>query len=306
MDDQSGVRGAQMLAPNRFAPTFAAAGQPLRRAQRHAEHQRHLDVRCIGHLSWNLNDAWTLKSVTAYRESDTETNIDFDTLPNTIADVKAFYSDDQVSQEFQLNYDAGGDVRGVTGLYWFTARPAVRCSTTSSACRLATPRAWSTPTASRSTASSPGDFAEQWALTLGARYTDEEKTRRRPQHRLHRRHLHPPQRRGGGGLRGLGQLPELLAEDLARLPGQRRDPALRPGLRGFKSAASTSAPRPPRCRVRVCPSTTRRSPPSRSAPRWPSSTTACSSTSPTSTATTRTSSCRCSPRRQQQSAGLLR
>jgi len=36
-----------------------------------------------------------------------------------IVDVRAFYFDDQVSNEFQLNYDAGGRARGVMGLYWF-------------------------------------------------------------------------------------------------------------------------------------------------------------------------------------------
>src|SRR5690606_4388044 len=55
----------------------------------------------------------------AKRESDTETNIDFDTLPEKIADVKAFYSDQQVSNELQVNYDAGGRGRGVVGLYHF-------------------------------------------------------------------------------------------------------------------------------------------------------------------------------------------
>ncbi|MFX6152999.1 hypothetical protein ABTF40_19040, partial [Acinetobacter baumannii] len=53
------------------------------------------------------------------RESDTETNIDFDTLPNIIADVKAFYADEQVSHELQANYDAGGRARGVMGVYAF-------------------------------------------------------------------------------------------------------------------------------------------------------------------------------------------
>ena len=36
-----------------------------------------------------------------------------------IADVKAFYSDEQVSNELQVNYDAGGRARGVMGLYSF-------------------------------------------------------------------------------------------------------------------------------------------------------------------------------------------
>jgi iron complex outermembrane receptor protein len=70
-------------------------------------------------VNWRASEDWTLKYVIAKRESDTETNIDFDTTPATIADVKAFYSDSQVSNELQANYDGGGRARGVMGLYWF-------------------------------------------------------------------------------------------------------------------------------------------------------------------------------------------
>ena len=120
MDDQSGVRGAKLLGANRFAPTQLplADRYDVRNGMPNINDTSMLGASAT--LSWNLGEAWVLKSVTAYRESDTETNIDFDTLPNTLADVKAFYSDDQLSQEFQLNYDNGGAVRGVTGLYWFT------------------------------------------------------------------------------------------------------------------------------------------------------------------------------------------
>ena len=33
--------------------------------------------------------------------------------------MHAVYNDEQVSQEFQANYDGGGSRRGVIGLYWF-------------------------------------------------------------------------------------------------------------------------------------------------------------------------------------------
>jgi iron complex outermembrane recepter protein len=176
MDDQSGVRGAQMLAANRFAPT----SMPL---------DSRFDVRngmpnindtsmfgASATLSWNLGDAWVLKSVTAYRESDTETNIDFDTLPNTIADVKAFYSDDQLSQEFQLNYDAGGDVRGVTGLYWFTGSAGGQVLNNFFGLSFGDTQGVVDTDSVALYGEFTWDFAEQWALTLGGRYTDEEKS----------------------------------------------------------------------------------------------------------------------------------
>ncbi|MEO7795953.1 MAG: TonB-dependent receptor [Thermoanaerobaculia bacterium] len=70
-------------------------------------------------ISWDFAEAWLFKSITAYRESDSENNIDFDTTPARIVDVQATYYDNQVSQEFQLVYDAGTNLTGVLGLYYF-------------------------------------------------------------------------------------------------------------------------------------------------------------------------------------------
>ncbi len=70
-------------------------------------------------VHWGLSDAWQLKSITAYRESDSKNNIDFDTTPARITDVKATYFDEQITQEFQLLYDRGGKFSGVFGAYYF-------------------------------------------------------------------------------------------------------------------------------------------------------------------------------------------
>jgi iron complex outermembrane receptor protein len=176
MDDQSGVRGAQMLAVNRFAPTSLPLGSryDVRNGMPNINDTSMLGASAT--FSWNLGDAWVLKSVTAYRESDTETNIDFDTLPNTIADVKAFYSDDQLSQEFQLNYDAGGDVRGVTGLYWFTGSAGGQVLNNFFGLSFGDTQGVVDTDSIALYGEFTWDFAEQWALTLGGRYTDEEKT----------------------------------------------------------------------------------------------------------------------------------
>lgn len=180
MDDQSGVRGARMLAPNNNVVIPVASIAPL-------DHR--FDVRngmpnindtsmkgASATLSWNLGDAWVLKSVTAYRESDTETNIDFDTLQNTIADVKAFYSDDQLSQEFQLNYDAGGKVRGVAGLYWFTGSAGGQVLNNFYGLSFGDTQGVVDTDSVAVYGEFTWDFAERWALTLGGRYTDEKKT----------------------------------------------------------------------------------------------------------------------------------
>ncbi|KFL36531.1 TonB-dependent receptor [Arenimonas donghaensis] len=119
LDDQSGVRGAQMLAPNRFVPTAPpmADRYDVRNGMPNINDTSMQGISATA--NWRINDDWGFKFVTAKRESDTETNIDFDLTQAPIADVKAFYSDEQVSHELQLNYDAGGRARGVMGLYLF-------------------------------------------------------------------------------------------------------------------------------------------------------------------------------------------
>ena len=70
-------------------------------------------------VSADMNDAWSFKSISAYRKSDSENNIDFDTTPARIVDVMATYYDKQFSQEFQAVYDAGSKLSGVLGVYYF-------------------------------------------------------------------------------------------------------------------------------------------------------------------------------------------
>jgi len=67
--------------------------------------------------SWDVNDAVTVKSITAYREGDTITPIDFDALPQADFDVPAFYNDSQFSQELQVLFNSDR-LSGVAGLYY--------------------------------------------------------------------------------------------------------------------------------------------------------------------------------------------
>jgi len=119
MDDQSGVRGAKMLAPNPLAPAYPPTSDryDIRSGMKNINDTEMKGASVT--VNWRPNDDWAFKYVAAKRESDTETNIDFDTTPLPLVDVRAFYSDSQVSQELQANYDGGGRARGVMGLYWF-------------------------------------------------------------------------------------------------------------------------------------------------------------------------------------------
>ncbi|HQW77713.1 MAG TPA: TonB-dependent receptor, partial [Dokdonella sp.] len=180
MDDQSGVRGAKMLAPNTNALINVANVPPLddRYDMRNGMpniNDTSMDGASLS-MGWNLNDAWTLKSITAFRESDTETNIDFDTLPQKIADVKAFYSDEQTSQEFQLNYDAGGRFRGVGGLYWFTGEAGGQVLNNFFNLSFGDTQGTVDTDSIAVYGEGTFDINDKWSVTGGIRYTDEEKS----------------------------------------------------------------------------------------------------------------------------------
>ncbi|WP_082536519.1 MULTISPECIES: TonB-dependent receptor [unclassified Roseateles] len=72
-------------------------------------------------LNWGLSNDWSLKYILAHRASDTDTSIDFDGLPNKIADVRAEYHDSSTSHELQAIYE-GQNHSGVIGVYWFDGR----------------------------------------------------------------------------------------------------------------------------------------------------------------------------------------
>ncbi len=69
-------------------------------------------------LSWDVNDAYSLKSISAWRKLEADFFIDIDATPFEVGDVFVGIVQEQISQEFQLLYDDGGAFRGVAGLYY--------------------------------------------------------------------------------------------------------------------------------------------------------------------------------------------
>lgn len=177
LDDQSGVRGAQRL--NAFNAADPSRTPPLNSRYDVLNGMPNVNDTNLDGLSltadWLLNDAWTLKSITARRSSDTDTNIDFDTLPNTIADVRAVYSDKQFSQELQALYDAGESFNGVFGLYYFNGEAGGTVFNNFFG------RSFGTTNGVVDTDSiaifGEGTYRlnDQWAITTGLRYTRETK-----------------------------------------------------------------------------------------------------------------------------------
>jgi iron complex outermembrane receptor protein len=175
MDDQSGVRGAKMLAPNRFVPGF----DPLDSRYDVRSGMPNVNDTTISGASatvnWRANADWAFKYVLARRESDTETNIDFDTLPAKIADVKAFYSDEQTSHELQANYDAGGRSRGVMGIYAFDGEAGGQVLNNFFDLLFGDTQGTVYTESVAFYADWTFDLTSQLALNVGARYTDEDK-----------------------------------------------------------------------------------------------------------------------------------
>lgn len=132
----------------------------------------------------DLNDSWMFRSITSYRELETDNYIDIDASEYELGDVLVAFDQDQTSQEFQFQFDNGGSVQGVFGLYYlkenvpshqeaygddlftFAGAPLTFLRTIDD--DLST-------TSYAAFAHTSWQFAPSWTLSAGLRYTSEEK-----------------------------------------------------------------------------------------------------------------------------------
>jgi len=126
-------------------------------------------------MEWNVNDAVMLKSITAYREGRTDTDIDFDSTPLPILDIPAYYKDDQFTQEFQVLY-TGNRLQAVAGLFFLDGTAAGAFDTVLGAANLSILTSGSVDTKSYAAfADVSYDITDRLSLSLGGRYTRDEK-----------------------------------------------------------------------------------------------------------------------------------
>ena len=183
--DNSNPRGAKMLAVNQFYPTYLPLKSDFDTRSGFAQLNHTTLEGAALTMNWIANQDWSLKSVTAYRDSDTDTNIDFDTLPPALVDVNAVYKDHQFTQEFQANYDSGGALHGVFGLFYFNGSASGEIhniflgSPPYSTLGLAQYGSTGGSIGTKSTAAY-GDFtwdlSPSWSLDVGARFSRETKS----------------------------------------------------------------------------------------------------------------------------------
>ncbi|WP_420470429.1 TonB-dependent receptor [Brevundimonas sp. FT23042] len=124
----------------------------------------------------DLNDNWTFKSITAWREGDTDTLIDFDNTPAPTLDIPAYYSDDQVTQEFQFLFDFDR-IQGVMGFFYLDGHAEGAFDTIAGNLGLVIGTAGYVDTTSYAFFTDVNlDFTDRLHLGLGMRYTLDEKT----------------------------------------------------------------------------------------------------------------------------------
>jgi iron complex outermembrane receptor protein len=125
---------------------------------------------------WQVSDALTFKSITAYREGDTSTLIDFDSSPSKALDVPGYYDDNQTSEELQLLWSTDR-VQAVAGLYWLRGWAAGAFDTDVGIANLAIATSGYVKTTSKAAFTDVSfKLNDQWSASLGGRYTKDDKT----------------------------------------------------------------------------------------------------------------------------------
>ncbi len=134
-----------------------------------------------------VSDNITLKSITAYREDKSSSNIDFDSLPSEDLDVPVIYENDQFSQEFQILYESD-NLNGVLGAYYLDANAFnvfdVLLATTGALPFVGLPglNAQTLGDVDTETWSIFGDFtydiSDHLSLSVGGRYTNDKRSSR--------------------------------------------------------------------------------------------------------------------------------
>jgi iron complex outermembrane receptor protein len=177
MDDDSNAKHGHRLAPGLGLSTGEPVLGNVYDTRAGIGDQNSVETRGASLLAqWEVSDAVTLKSITAWREGDTETLIDFDTGPQPSLDVPAVYDDNQVTQELQFLY-TGERLQAVAGLFYLDAVASGAFDTVLGIANLAIATSGEVETESIAAfADVSFDVTDQWSVSVGGRYTEDDKT----------------------------------------------------------------------------------------------------------------------------------
>ncbi len=123
----------------------------------------------------DLNDTWSLKSITAWRDGRTDTLIDFDNTPAPTLDIPAYYQDEQMTQELQLLF-SGERIQGVMGVFYLDGRAEGAFDTIAGNLGIVIGTAGYVETESVALFGDVNfDLTDRLHLSLGGRYTNDTK-----------------------------------------------------------------------------------------------------------------------------------
>ncbi|MFC7050988.1 TonB-dependent receptor [Emcibacter nanhaiensis] len=126
-------------------------------------------------VEWDINDALTLKSITAYRNLDAQMARDGDHSPLLIAHYQDDLSQEQFTQEFQLLGTAFGDrLNWIVGLYYFKESGDNANELNFTVSHFMSGGAYDNQSMA-AFAQGTYDITDRLHLTAGIRYTDETK-----------------------------------------------------------------------------------------------------------------------------------
>jgi iron complex outermembrane receptor protein len=126
-------------------------------------------------VQWDASDALTFKAISAYRDGDTDTLIDFDAGPAPALDIPAYYKDRQFSQELQALW-TGPRVQAIAGIYYLDGTASGAFDTVLGIANLTIATSGEVKTKSKAGfADVSFDLTDRWALSVGGRYTQDDK-----------------------------------------------------------------------------------------------------------------------------------
>lgn len=127
-------------------------------------------------VTWDINDNLQLKSITAYRDLDAEFAKDSDGSPLKVVHFYDTFESSQFSQELQLSGTTSEDnFKWIVGLYYFDEEGNNRNILDFAIANFDSDNDFTT-TSTALFAQGTYNISENLELTLGLRYTDEEKT----------------------------------------------------------------------------------------------------------------------------------